>query len=60
MYDAQKKYDKENVIRYCLKLNKKTDKEIIDFIESVDNKNKFMKDAIKYYAELLKKYSKIY
>lgn len=31
---AQAKYDKENVVRYSLKLNKTTDKEVIEKIES--------------------------
>lgn len=31
---AQAKYDKENVVRYSLKLNKTTDKEIIEKIET--------------------------
>ena len=31
---AQAKYDRENVVRYSLKLNKTTDKEVIEKIES--------------------------
>ena len=31
---AQAKYDKENVVRYSLKLNKNTDKEVIEIIEN--------------------------
>lgn len=31
---AQAKYDKENVVRYSLKLNKNTDKDVIELIES--------------------------
>lgn len=46
---AQAKYDKENVVRYSLKLNKTTDKEIIQKIESVSQKKNLTKQqTIKY------------
>lgn len=45
----QAKYDKENTIRYSLKLNKNTDKEIIELIESTSIKFKLTKQqTIKY------------
>lgn len=46
---AQAKYDKENVVRYSLKLNKTTDKEVIELIESTSKKLELTKQqAIKY------------
>lgn len=45
----QSKYDKENTIRYSLKLNKNTDKKLIDLIELTSKKQKISKQkAIKY------------
>lgn len=44
----QVRYDKEHTIKYTLKLNKKTDKDIIDKIEStVKNNNCSKQGAIK-------------
>lgn len=48
---AKDKYNKENTITYCLRLNKKTDKDIIDRLESpVDiggSKNGYIKALIR-------------
>lgn len=47
-YIAQEKYDKENTIRLCgLKLNKKTDIDIIDKIKSLNNKQGYIKNLIR-------------
>lgn len=44
----QEKYDKENTVRICgLKLNKKTDKKIIEKLKSVSNKQGYIKNLIK-------------
>lgn len=43
---AQNKYDKENTRTFSLKLNKKTDKAIIDKLLSVPNIQGYIKNLI--------------
>lgn len=43
---ARAKYDKENTVKITLKLNKKTDKAIIDKLMSVPNKQGFIRDIL--------------
>ncbi len=43
---ANAKYDKSNTQRFAIKLNKNTDKEIIDKLNSVDNKQGYIKKLI--------------
>ena len=49
--DAQRKavaqYDKNNTVRYTLKLNKKTDNDIIDYLKSMHNKQGTIKGCIR-------------
>ena len=49
--DAQRKavaqYDKDNTKRYTLKLNKKTDNDIIDYLEPMPNKQGTIKGCIR-------------
>lgn len=48
MATPQERYDKANTIRICgLKLNLKTDKEIIAHLKSQPNKQGYIKDLIK-------------
>ena len=44
---AQAKYDKDNTVQIKLKLNKKTDRNIIDMLSKVDNKQGYIKDLIR-------------
>ena len=44
---ANAKYDKENTIQVHLKLNKKTDIAIIEKLDSLDNKQGYIKKLIK-------------
>ena len=44
---ASNKYNKENTIAYCIRLNRKTDADLIDFMESLDNKTGFVKECIR-------------
>ena len=44
---AQAKYDKENTVQIKLKLNKTTDKDIIDYLSNCDNKQGFIKYLIR-------------
>lgn len=44
----QERYDRQNTVRICgLKLNKKTDKKIIEKLKSVSNKQGYIKNLIK-------------
>lgn len=44
---AQAKYDKEKTIQVCLKLNRETDKDILNRLAAVDNKQGYIKDLIR-------------
>lgn len=44
---ATAKYDKENVIRINLKLNKNTDADILERLETVGNRNGYIKELIR-------------
>lgn len=46
-YKAQDKYDKENTVQVKLKLNKKTDADILDKLVSVEYKQKYIKELIR-------------
>lgn len=44
---AQAKYDKSNTIQITLKLNKKTDKDIINWLYDESNKQGYIKSLIR-------------
>lgn len=46
-YKASKKYDAKMVIPLYIKLNRKTDADIIDMLEKVPNKQGYVKQAIR-------------
>lgn len=46
-YESQDKYDKANTVQFKMKLNKKWDKEIIEKLNSVDNKQGYIKELIR-------------
>lgn len=46
-YEAQERYDKENTVNVKLKLNKKTDADIIRKLEEVGNKQGYIKQLIR-------------
>ena len=48
---AQIKYDKENTISVTLKLNKKTDADIIALLRSSDNKQGLIKKILKNFCK---------
>jgi hypothetical protein len=50
-YKAQEKYDKNNTIRFTIKLNKNTDKEIIEALLNCGNKQGYIKEAIKFFIQ---------
>ena len=41
------KYDKENTKRVFIKLNKNTDKDILDYLDSIPNKQGYIKSLIR-------------
>lgn len=46
-YEAQDKYDKANTVQYKLKLNRKWDRDIIAKLDSVGNKQGYIKELIR-------------
>lgn len=44
---AQAKYDKDNTVQIKLKLNKKTDSDILEILNSVSNKQGYIKELIR-------------
>ena len=44
---AIKKYEKENTKRFSLKLNKKTDRDILERLDEVENKTQYIKMLIR-------------
>ena len=49
---AQAKYDKDNTVQIKLKLNKRTDKDIIDYLSRQENKQGFIKTIIREFMRL--------
>lgn len=47
---ASDKYDKENTVRYTIKLNKHTDADLIHALEKESNKQGFIKNCINRYV----------
>ena len=41
------KYDRENTKRVFIKLNKNTDKDILDYLDSIPNKQGYIKSLIR-------------
>ena len=41
------KYDKENTKRVFIKLNKNTDKDILDYLDGIPNKQGYIKELIR-------------
>ena len=44
---AVEKYNKANTVTICIRLNKETDKDILDTLERVDSKQGYVKDLIR-------------
>ena len=44
---AKEKYNKANTITLCLRLNKNTDKDIIDILDKVGSKSGYIKELIR-------------
>ena len=48
---AQEKYDRENTVRVTIKLNKKTDADIIEMLSSAPSKQGLIRSALKEYQK---------
>ena len=46
-YAPQMKYDKNNTVQIKMKLNKNTDADIIEHLETVDNRQGYLKELIR-------------
>lgn len=44
---AKERYNKANTITYCLRLNKNTDQDIIEILNSVGSKTGYIKELIR-------------
>lgn len=44
---ASNKYNKDKTLTLCLRLNKDTDKDIIEILESVNSKQGYIKELIR-------------
>lgn len=44
---AKERYNKANTITLCLRLNKNTDKDIIDILDKVGSKSGYIKELIR-------------
>ena len=49
--DYVRKYDKKNTRTFAIKLNNKTDKDLIDSLLSTDNKQLFIKKSMRFYIK---------
>lgn len=52
---AKNKYNKANTRAYCLRLNLKTDKDIIEILDHVHSKQGFIKALIRQYEKDVRK-----
>lgn len=46
-YKSQKKYEAENTKRVYIKLNKNTDDDILSYLETLENKQGYIKSLIR-------------
>ena len=46
-YGPQEKYQKENITRVVLKLNKKTDADLLEWLDTLDNKQGTIKEILR-------------
>ena len=46
-YAPQEKYQKENISRVVLKLNKKTDADLLEWLDTLDNKQGTIKEILR-------------
>ena len=55
---AQERYDRENTVRVTIKLNKKTDADIIALLSSAPSKQGLIRSALKEYKKNHKNFCK--
>ena len=46
-YASQNKYDKNNTVQIKMKLNKNTDADILEFLETMENRQGYLKELIR-------------
>lgn len=46
-YETQNRWDRENTVQFKLKLNKRTDADLIEKLNSVDNRQGYLKELIR-------------
>ncbi len=51
---ASNKYNKENTVQYCIRLNKRTDEKVIKKLDEQENKTAYIKSLIQ--REVFKDY----
>lgn len=56
--EAKRRWQKENTVFFGLKLQKTTDKKLIAFLQSLDNKQAIIKQALREYMERQEQKSK--
>lgn len=44
---ASMRYDEKNTVKFTVKLNRRTDRDLIERMESVSNKNGYIKELIR-------------
>lgn len=54
-YGPQNKYDQNNTVQLKLKLNKKTDTDILEWLDTLDNKQGTIKEILREYISNLPK-----
>lgn len=48
---SQARWDAENCVRVTMKFNRRTDKELIEFLDKVDSKQGTIREALRLYLE---------
>lgn len=52
MTESQKRYDRENTVKFTIKLNCNTDSDLIQQLQLSDNKQGLIKSALRFYFRL--------
>lgn len=45
--ESANRYNRDNTVQYCFRFNKRTDEDIIRYLDNVPNKLKFIKNLIR-------------
>ena len=58
-YGPQNKYDQHNTTQVKLKLNKKTDSDLLEWLEGLDNKQGTIKEILRRHVQAEKKFDEV-